>query len=139
MKLKGTLSRMSKIRVVVADDSAVFRKSLLLMLQSLPHVMVVGVAEDGEAALRCVNDLDPDLLLLDLQMPKVDGWEVLQWLKRQSARVRIFVLSGHPASFAPVAEERGAAAYLAKDNPQAIVNAIAALTTVQSITHSQLS
>jgi DNA-binding NarL/FixJ family response regulator len=56
---------MKQLRIVVADDSVIFRSSLVKLLGTFPVVKIVGEAEDGEAALNCVAELDPDLLVLD--------------------------------------------------------------------------
>lgn len=70
--------RGEKLRVLVIDDSAFNRRAIVKMLESLPNVEVVGYACDGEEGLRKVIDLKPDLVTLDLQMPRMDGFTLLR-------------------------------------------------------------
>ncbi|HBT81870.1 MAG: chemotaxis response regulator protein-glutamate methylesterase [Desulfuromonadales bacterium GWD2_61_12] len=67
-----------KVRVLVVDDSAYNRRTIIKMLESIPGVEVVGYACDGEEALRKVFDLSPDLVTLDLEMPRMDGFTFLR-------------------------------------------------------------
>ena len=69
---------MSKIRVVVVDDSAYSRRTISKMLDAMPNVEVVGYASNGEEGLRRIMDLKPDLVTLDLMMPKMDGFTMLR-------------------------------------------------------------
>ncbi|GLI39651.1 chemotaxis response regulator protein-glutamate methylesterase [Geobacter hydrogenophilus] len=69
---------MRKIRVVVIDDSAFNRRAIIKMLESMPEVVVAGYANDGEEGIRKVIDLKPDLVTLDLEMPKMDGFTLLR-------------------------------------------------------------
>ena len=79
--------------VLVVDDSAFFRVAVTRMIESDPGFQVVGAAKDGIAALEKILELDPDLITLDLNMPRLDGLEVLRRLPRGKAR-RVVVLSG---------------------------------------------
>jgi DNA-binding NarL/FixJ family response regulator len=116
------------LRVVVADDSAIFRTAVIALLRRLPNVRVVGEAEEGEAALRHVDKLAPDLLLLDLHMPKLNGWEVLRRLAVQGAQVHVIILSAYATpNLYELATSLGATAYFVKDEIQPLVNAIAEL------------
>ncbi|AJE03677.1 protein-glutamate methylesterase/protein-glutamine glutaminase [Geobacter pickeringii] len=69
---------MKKIKVVVIDDSAFNRRAITKMLEDMPEVEVVGYAADGEEGIRKVIDLKPDLVTLDLEMPKMDGFTLLR-------------------------------------------------------------
>ena len=69
---------MRKIRVVVIDDSAYNRRTITKMLESLEHVQVIGYASDGEEGIRKIIDLKPDLVTLDLEMPRMDGFTLLR-------------------------------------------------------------
>jgi two-component system chemotaxis response regulator CheB len=68
------------IRLAVIDDSTSFRELLNLMLQGHAHLKVVGLAEDGEKGMKLVSDQRPDVILLDLEMPKMDGFTFLRWM-----------------------------------------------------------
>ena len=76
------------IRILVVDDHPVVRDGLTAMLNTQSEFEVVGEASDGEEALQRVADSDPDVLLLDLEMPGVDGIETLQRLRERKARAR---------------------------------------------------
>jgi DNA-binding NarL/FixJ family response regulator len=104
----------STLRVVVADDSAVFRSALCQYLNSLNSVTLIGEAEDGVQALEMVERLAPDILLLDLSMPRMDGYEVLQHLLAQSSPVSVIILTGHPDAYFEQLIQKGAIACIEK-------------------------
>jgi len=82
------------VRVLVADDSVLFRRVLTDVLTSLPDVEVVGTAVNGRSALHKVRELKPDLLTLDIEMPEMDGLAVLEALDREKVRdVEVIVVS----------------------------------------------
>jgi DNA-binding NarL/FixJ family response regulator len=83
----------SKIRVLVADDHPGFRRGLLALLASEPGVEVVGEAEDGREAVEKALALSPDVVLMDLQMPGVNGIEATRLILREEPRVGILVLT----------------------------------------------
>lgn len=82
------------IRVVVADDHPVVRFGVMNMLTSEPGFQVVGEAEDGDVAITQTLELEPDILLLDLQMPRLPGLEALRAIMSRSPRVKIIMLTG---------------------------------------------
>jgi two-component system chemotaxis response regulator CheB len=82
----------SLVRVLVVDDSAYNRRTIIKMLESLPGVEVIGYACDGEEALRKVIDLKPDLVTLDLEMPRMDGFTFLR-IVMQSRPTPVIVVS----------------------------------------------
>ncbi len=81
------------MRVLVADDSILFRRVLAEVLGSLPDVEVVGQASNGKIALQKVQDLRPDLLTLDMEMPEMDGLAVLDALKGSKDAPTVIVVS----------------------------------------------
>ena len=81
-----------KISVLIADDHPIFRDSLKALLKTEPGLQVVGEAGNGDDTLKLVKQLRPDLLLLDLSMPKVTGMDVLQSLARSNSSVRTIIL-----------------------------------------------
>jgi len=82
------------IRVLIADDHPVVRIGLRNMLQADPHIKIVAEAKDGIEALHMVRTLRPDILLLDLAMPKMPGLEALREMTGDSADTRTIVLTG---------------------------------------------
>lgn len=84
---------MTKLRVLVVDDSTLFRKVVRDVLAKHPQVEVVGSAVDGRQALEKIAELRPDLVTLDMQMPQLDGIEVLRALRSRGDRVGVLMLS----------------------------------------------
>ena len=84
-----------RIRVVVADDTPVELHGLRLFLKRRPDVEIVGSAANGEEALRCVEALQPDLLLTDLEMPILDGLEATRQVRSRFPNTRVVITSSH--------------------------------------------
>jgi CheY-like chemotaxis protein len=103
------------ISVIVCDDVAELRELIRLELEEDGDLVVIAEASTGAEALRAVDELDPDVLLLDLAMPDVDGLEVLDQLRREGRGVRVVVFSGY--TYEVMGERvlsRGAVGYLEK-------------------------
>jgi DNA-binding NarL/FixJ family response regulator len=83
----------SKIRILIADDHAIFRDGLRRLLESEPEFEVVGEAADGAEAIIQTQQLHPDILLLDLAMPRMPGLETLRELAAQHAEARVILLT----------------------------------------------
>jgi DNA-binding NarL/FixJ family response regulator len=81
------------VRIVIVDDSDAFRQRVTRHLAQNPEIEVVGEAADGEAALRVIEELRPDVVILDLFMPTTDGFGVLRQLKRGAEPVKVIVLT----------------------------------------------
>jgi two-component system nitrate/nitrite response regulator NarL len=82
-----------KTRILIADDHTIFRDGLRRLLESEPEFQVVGEAADGVEALQSVQQLKPDILLLDLAMPRMPGLETLRELATQGANVKVILLT----------------------------------------------
>ena len=93
-RINSFLENQSKIRIVIADDHAVVRFGVKSMLAHETGFLIIGEAGDGESALTQAVTLNPDILLLDLQMPQSKGLDVVQAVLRECPRVRIILLSG---------------------------------------------
>ena len=107
------------IRILVADDHPVVREGLTAILSTQPDFEVVGEAGNGEAAVRQVESLHPDILLLDLEMPEVDGLEALQRLRAAGEAVRVIVFTVFDTDERILsAVEAGAQGYLLKGAPR---------------------
>ncbi|HEX9124553.1 MAG TPA: response regulator [Actinomycetota bacterium] len=83
-----------RVRVMVVDDNAGFRESLLILLES-GDLEVVGEADSGERALRVIGDLQPDVVLMDVRMPGIDGIETTRRVKERFPGIGVVALSGH--------------------------------------------
>ncbi|MER5889937.1 response regulator transcription factor [Streptomyces sp. NPDC001941] len=103
-------------RVVVADDQAVVREGIVMLLGLLPGIEVVGAARDGEEAVALVAELAPDVVLMDLRMPRVDGVEATRRIRADHPGTEVVVLTTYADddSLFP-ALRAGARGYLTKD------------------------
>jgi DNA-binding NarL/FixJ family response regulator len=117
------------IRVLVADDQALIRRGLALMIEAQPGLRLVGQAEDGEAALRLAAETHPDVVLMDLNMPRLGGVAATRRITREMPGVRIVVLTTFDADDLVFdALQSGASAYLLKDaSEDDVVEAIRAV------------
>jgi len=86
---------LEKKRIVIAEDHTILRQGLKALLRSNDNLEVVGEAEDGLETIRCVEKKNPDLLLLDLNMPKMDGISVIKEVKKRHSAIKIIVLTMH--------------------------------------------
>jgi two-component system chemotaxis response regulator CheB len=102
------------VRVLVIDDSAFNRRTIVKMLESLPNVSVVGYACDGEEGLRKVIDLKPDLVTLDLEMPRMDGFTLLRIVMQKQPTPIIVVSSRSDDEAVFKALELGAVEFVPK-------------------------
>lgn len=116
----------TKIKVLIVDDHAVVRKGIRALLATEDDLEVIGEAVDGEEAVALYGELNPDLLLLDLIMPKVNGIEVIKKIKGDHPGAKILVLTSFAADDQVFpAIKAGALGYLLKDTePDELINAI---------------
>ena len=92
----------SPLRIVVVDDSALFRLLIRDVLQSIPGCTVVGHAENGRVALNVIKDTAPDLVTLDVEMPEMDGIATLRALKRRGFGGKVLMVSRHTVAGASI-------------------------------------
>ncbi len=83
------------IRVLIADDHTIVRQGIRVLLQAEPDLLVVGEAEDGRQAVQLARDLQPDVVVMDLTMPGMDGMEATRVIKQTIPQVQILALTMH--------------------------------------------
>jgi DNA-binding NarL/FixJ family response regulator len=115
-----------KIRLVIADDQALVRSGFRLIVDARPDLEVVGEAEDGEQAVALVDELEPDVILLDIRMPNLDGIEATKQIVASGSGTRILVLTTFDLDeYVYGAIRAGASGFLLKDvRPGELVDAI---------------
>jgi LuxR family maltose regulon positive regulatory protein len=115
-----------EIEVLVADDHEMFRKGLLLLLQEEDSVTVVGEAADGRSAMDLTRKLSPDVVVMDVTMPGINGAEATRRILAESPDVKIIALSVHSGTrFVENMLSAGAAGYVLKEGaPRELVSAI---------------
>ena len=129
------------IRILIAEDHAIVRAGLRALLEVKPGLKVVGEAADGVEAVLKARSLQPDVILMDLVMPRKDGIEAIREIKRENPEARILVLT----SFAQdekvfPAIKAGALGYLLKDSsPQELVQAIRDVYRGESSLHPTIA
>ena len=107
----------AKVRIVLSDDHPVVRKGLKLSIEEDESFDVIGEAGDGEEAWRLIQKLDPELALLDVEMPKLSGLEVAGKIRESGLRTRIIFLSFHKdEDILRAALKAGGNGYLLKDS-----------------------
>lgn len=114
------------LRIVLADDQPMILRMVRMILSGYPHLEVVGEAPDGAEAISMVALLKPDVVVLNVTMPKMSGFEAARRIHAQSPSVSIIILSTHKdAQFIATAHECGATAYVEKQHAETeLVNAI---------------
>ena len=106
----------AELRVVIADDHTVVRQGIRGVLEDVEGLRVVGEAGDGEEALALVRELDPDVVVLDVNMPGRSGLEVAGELRDEGAATRVLILSMHDdPEYVLQAVRAGADGYVLKD------------------------
>jgi DNA-binding NarL/FixJ family response regulator len=123
------------VTVVVADDQSAVREGLVLLLGTVPGIAVVGEAEDGEAAVEAVAAKDPQVVLMDLNMPRCDGVEATRRVRASHPRTQVVVLTTYSDDESIIGALRaGALGYLTKDATRAeIGRAVLAAAAGQAV------
>lgn len=130
-----------EIRVLIADDHAVVRQGLKTYLQLIDGIDVVGEAADGSEAIERVRDLVPDVVLMDLVMPRVGGIEAIREIRAVSPSTKVLVLTSFTEDekvFAAV--KAGAAGYLLKDvQPDDLAEAVRVVHRGEALLHPSIA
>lgn len=105
-----------RYRVVIAEDHTILREGLKSLLEGSGEFEVSGEASDGREAIRCCEDLAPEVILMDLSMPKMNGLDAIKEIKKRSAETKIIALTVHKTEeYILSALQAGADAYVLKD------------------------
>ncbi|HEX6032889.1 MAG TPA: response regulator transcription factor, partial [Anaerolineales bacterium] len=137
MKSKDQNLKVTAIRVLVVDDHAIIRKGMRAVLELVPDIEMVGEAENGKQAVERILELDPDVILMDLMMPEMDGIACIREVKAKRPESRILVLTNFASEeMIFPAIKAGAMGYHLKDStPEALVEAIRQVFHGQSSLH----
>jgi len=132
---------MHVINVLIVDDHAVVRQGIRFLLEQQPDMTVVGEGNDGEQAIKLAADLLPDVILLDLLMPKMDGVTAVREIKRVAPTTQIIILTSYYEDdqiFGVI--KSGALSYLLKDTaPHDLVAAVRSAAQGESILHPMVA
>ncbi len=132
---------MDRIRILIADDHAVVREGTRQFLEREEDLEVVGEAADGEEAVRLAGSLGPDVAIMDISMPNIDGIEATRQIKAKYPKVAILILSAYDDDqFVFSLLEAGAAGYLLKSvRGNELVNAIREVSAGESVLHPTIA
>ena len=132
---------MDKISLLLADDHTVVREGTRELLEREPDMKVVGEAGDGEQAVRLVSELQPDVVIMDIAMPKLSGIEATRQIKMLCPTTAVLVLTAYDNDqYVFALLEAGAAGYLLKDvRSQELINAIRAVNAGESVLHPAIT
>lgn len=133
---------MEKLRLVIVDDQKLFRQNLKTVIElRLPDVQVVGLAADGREALDVIRETRPELVLLDMRMPVMDGVECLRQLRTEGNEVKVIVLSTFDDDeYVFEALRYGAVGYLLKDiEPEELTDAVKRVQAGETLISPQVT
>jgi DNA-binding NarL/FixJ family response regulator len=129
------------VRVLITDDQTLFRSGLARLLEEDPRVQVVGQAADGADAVKKVAALKPDVVLMDIKMPSLDGVEATRRITAEHPEIKVLVLTTFDAdSYVLQALRSGASGYILKNSqPSAIVTSILAVVSGERVMASEVA
>lgn len=129
------------IRILLVDDHVVMRDGTRRILDDEPDIVVVGEAGDGQEAIELVEACEPDIVMLDLGMPKLDGFKTCQALREQWPAVRILVLTGYEGDgYVRTLHRLGAEGYLRKSaSKRELIRALRAIADGQTVYGEEVS
>ena len=132
---------MERIKVLIADDHRVVREGLMAILKTKENIEVVGEAQDGQEAIEKVRTLEPDVILMDVSMPRMGGVEATRQIKREFPHIGIIALTMYDEQqYIFDLVRAGATGYLLKDTESAqIVEAIRAIYRGESLIHPSVA
>ncbi|MFC1953214.1 response regulator [Chloroflexota bacterium] len=130
-----------KIRIIIADDHVVVREGTRELLQKEEDLDVIGEAGDGDEAVKLGKELKPDVAIVDINMPNLNGIEATKQIKALSPKTAVLVLTAYDyEQYVFAVLEAGAAGYLLKDVPgQEVIEAIRAVHAGESVLHPAIA
>ena len=139
--MTGKRGKGMSIRLVIADDHALLRQGIKNVLELEPDFQVIGEAGDGEEAIKQVAALSPDIVLLDVNMPKLNGLEVTRKLRDLRVKSQVLILTIHDdENYVIEVVKAGAAGYLLKDiEPAMLIQAIRTVHAGESFIYPTLA
>jgi len=128
-------SKKGAVRLLIADDQALFRTGLARLLDGDPRVEVVAEAADGQEAIAKAAEYQPDVILMDVRMPNMDGIETMQRIAATHPDIKVLFLSSFETSGSVLqALKNGASGYVLKDSmPEAIITSILAVDAGEQV------
>ena len=128
-------------RLLIADDHALVREGMRAMLESEPNLEVVGEAENGREALELCRELHPDLILMDVRMPEMDGMAATRVIKGEYPSTSVLIVTTHESpEYLMDAIRAGAAGYVLKDSTkQQLLNAVRKVINGESPLNQELA
>lgn len=129
------------ISIIIADDHDIIREGIKSVLNARPEYKVCAEASDGEAAFELVGKLKPDILLLDISMPKLSGLDVIQRIKRVSPKTKVIVITVHKmGAYVLKALRGGVSGYINKENVvEELIPALSQVTKGKTYLGSSIS
>ena len=122
---------MNRYQIIIADDHPIIRKGIKKILDEDPDLEVVGEAGDGQEVLELLEKAQPDLILLDIQMPRMDGLEAAQEIKARYPQVKLLIITMHKQSaYLRQAGEIGVDGFVVKDDVDRVL--LAAIDAIRS-------
>src|SRR5688500_7516164 len=107
----------TETRILIADDHPIFRKGLRQVIETEANLKVVAEADDGEDALSGLRELKPEVAILDIDMPKMDGFEVARALQRENLSIEVIFMTTHKEEdMFHAAMDLGVKGYVVKDS-----------------------
>jgi YesN/AraC family two-component response regulator len=118
---------MAPLRVMIVEDHPLALTSLRALLSRMSEFSVVATARNGAEALPLIQEIQPEVLILDIKMPEMTGWELLNELHRKNISVQVIVLTAFPqeiAKYQAFYEDKDIVAYLTKDNAALLLDTL---------------
>ncbi len=132
---KAATTKAGAVRLLLADDQALFRTGLARLLDGDPRVQVVAEAANGQEAIAKANELRPDVIVMDVRMPNMDGIEAMQRIAATQPGIKVLFLSSFETTGSVLhALKNGASGYVLKDSmPEAIIASILAVDSGEQV------